>query len=387
MSSPIRLLVAGLRWPPEPFIRQLLAGLRTSGIHLTVAATTAPDPDEADGFARVAASSGLSLRAVAALGRRDPARLPTMIATTVTRSPQARPSVTLAAIRAARPDVIYLPWTATGVDLPVLFDLEVPVIVSCRGSQVNIAPWSPDRAALKEGLPGLFARAAAVHCVSTAIREEARHHGLDPGKATVIRPAVDLGRFPVVPPRQSGGPLELITIGTVSWRKATEDALLAVRRLVDEGMDVAYTIIGPEADGGAARHAVRDLGLDGRVRLAGPVPWDQIGAHIAGADLLVHSSLSEGIPNVVLEAMATGRPVVATDVGGMNEAVTDGVEGALVPTSDPAALAAAIAGLADPERRARLGRAGRARIEADFALARQVAAFGDLVERAAGGVR
>ena len=275
-----------------------------------------------------------------------------------------------------RADVVYLPWTATAVDRPDVFDLGPPVVVSCRGAQVNVAPWNPDRAALRAGLPAAFERAAAVHCVSDAIREEARQFGLDPAKATVIRPAVDLGRFRPSPLPGRG---HLVSIGRLQWRKGYEYALLAVRRLLDAGHTVTYDIVGEEADGGATRHAVHDLALTEVVRLVPPTGHGVVPAHLARADALLLPSLSEGIANAALEAMACGRPVVVTDCGGMTEAVDDGVEGRVVPVRDPAAMAEAVRDL-----RPSMGVAGRARVEVAHDLRDQVAAFARLFEEVAG---
>jgi glycosyltransferase involved in cell wall biosynthesis len=84
-------------------------------------------------------------------------------------------------------------------------------------------------------------------------------------------------------------------------------------------------------------------------------------------DVSVLPSLSEGFPNSLVEAMAAGRPVVATRVGGVPDAVADGVTGLLVPPATPALLAAALAELlADPARRAAMGAAGSARARALF---------------------
>ena len=281
-------------------------------------------------------------------------------------------------------DVLYLAWTAAAVDLPDVFAAGPPVVVSCRGAQVNVAPWNPDRAALRRGLPEAFARATAVHCVSDAILREATAFGLDPAKATVIRPAVDLGRFsPSSPP--AGSTLRLISVGRLQWRKGYEYALLAVRRLVDAGHRVTYEIVGDEADGGATRHAVHDLDLTAVVTLTPPVGRDEVAHRLRAADVLVLPSLSEGIANAALEAMASARPVVVTDCGGMAEAVTDGIEGRLVPTRDPAALADAIATLAgQPDRARSMGLAGRARVERAHDLRQQVDAFAALFSRAAG---
>jgi glycosyltransferase involved in cell wall biosynthesis len=97
------------------------------------------------------------------------------------------------------------------------------------------------------------------------------------------------------------------------------------------------------------------------------------------ADVLLHSSLSEGVPTVVLEAMACELPVVVTDVGGVSEAMSDGVEGFLAPARDAGALADALERLwSDPELRRRMGSAGRERVLSDFQLERQIDRFAAL---------
>jgi glycosyltransferase involved in cell wall biosynthesis len=123
-------------------------------------------------------------------------------------------------------------------------------------------------------------------------------------------------------------------------------------------------------------HTVADLGLEDHVSLRGRMTPDQLSRHLAQTDVLLHASVAEGIPNVVLEAMACAVPVVATDVGGLTEAMTDGVEGYVVEPRDPEQLAHALLRLArDPAMRARMGSAGRARIEAGATLDAQLQDF------------
>jgi glycosyltransferase involved in cell wall biosynthesis len=135
-------------------------------------------------------------------------------------------------------------------------------------------------------------------------------------------------------------------------------------------------------------HAIDELGLRDRVRLHGQVDSAVVLAHLQSADVLLHPSLSEGLPTVVLEAMACGLPVVVSECGGVREAVTDGVEGFVVPPRDPGRMAAALAELSrEPELRRRMGRAGRARVQRAFTLERQIDAFVDLYEQIVTGGR
>jgi glycosyltransferase involved in cell wall biosynthesis len=101
-----------------------------------------------------------------------------------------------------------------------------------------------------------------------------------------------------------------------------------------------------------------------------------------GLDCFVLPSLAEGISNTILEAMASGLPVIATDVGGNSDLVEHGNSGLVVPPANCEMLAAAIGQLAaDPERAAGMGRAGRSRAERRFSMVAMVAAYQDLYDR------
>jgi glycosyltransferase involved in cell wall biosynthesis len=130
-------------------------------------------------------------------------------------------------------------------------------------------------------------------------------------------------------------------------------------------------------DGPLAASLAGDLerrGLAGRVRLLGF--RSDIADLLAAADVFCLTSRREGAPRSILEAMAAGRAVVATDVGGVSELVAAGETGVLVPRDDPGAIASALAALlTDPERSTRLGRAGRERVRAQHTLDRAAAAI------------
>jgi sugar transferase (PEP-CTERM/EpsH1 system associated) len=115
-------------------------------------------------------------------------------------------------------------------------------------------------------------------------------------------------------------------------------------------------------------------GLSNQVRLLGN--RTDVAALLAEFDVFVLSSIAEGMPGVVLEAMAAGLPVVATAVGGVGEIVSSGATGKLVPAGDPKALAAALASyVLDDELRVRHGSAGRARVETRFSLQTMLASY------------
>jgi glycosyltransferase involved in cell wall biosynthesis len=279
-------------------------------------------------------------------------------------------------------DIVYIPWNSAAIGFLPLFDLGMPVVVSCRGSQVSVAPLNPERAVHKAGLTTIFKRAAAVHCVSEAIVADALLYGLDPSKADVIRPAVDPDFFyPSEQQSADRGRFRLITTGTLIWRKGYEYMLAALRRLHDQEIDAHLTIIGDGPERQRVLYTIHDLGLEQQVVLLGRLAPERVREQLWQADAFVLSSVSEGISNAVLEAMACGLPVVVTNCGGMREAVTDGVEGFVVPVRDAAALATALSRLsASSALRRQMGHAARNRIIAQFTLDQQVKQFVDLFE-------
>jgi glycosyltransferase involved in cell wall biosynthesis len=173
----------------------------------------------------------------------------------------------------------------------------------------------------------------------------------------------------------------VILIGQLRWMKGFEWALAATRAAVDRGVPMELDIlggdpgedIGERSERGRILHTVSDLGLDAHVHLRGLVGSAEVARRLRSCDALLLPSLDEGLPTVLLEAMASGVPFVATDCGGVSEAFTDGVEGFLVAPRDPQALADALERLwRDPDRRARMGEAGRARATSRFTLERQL---------------
>jgi len=286
-------------------------------------------------------------------------------------------------LRSTRPDVIHFEWNSAAIDhlaSPIVWTY--PVIISCRGTQVRVRPHvTPGYA---QQLRQTFDRARAVHCVCETIRNEAMELGLPADKAVVIYPAVDCTEFIPSSEARRVGPLCLLSVGALIWTKGVEYALLTMRRLLDEGISAHLEMIGAGRERERVLVAVRDMRLEGAVSLVGAATAPEVRAAMQRCDVFLHSSLSEGVSNAALEAMACGIPVVTSDAGGMHEAVRDGLDGFVVPVRDPSGAAAAVARLArDHDLRTNLGRNGRGRIVQRFRLEDHIAGFIELYERVA----
>lgn len=274
-------------------------------------------------------------------------------------------------------DVIYFPWNATAISYLGLFDLGIPVVISCRGSQINIRPHRQGQERYVSLLKQTLKKAAAVHCVSEDILSNAVVLGLDPGKAVVIHPAVDPDFFsPLSSDNPQNRPLKLITIGSLVWNKGYEYLLMAVKLLNDCRIFSELHIIGKGAELNRILFTAQDLDISSQVFLHGKLPPAEVIQQLQQSDIFVLSSLSEGISNAVLEAMSCSLPIVTTECGGMREAVQDGVQGLVVPVRDPESMAEAVQKLAlDPDLRKSMGRAGRERVLAEFNSQTQIEAF------------
>lgn len=391
-ENPLRILVAGIVWPPETFIERLIKEMVDAGAEITVACDQKPTAPwlphprlkwlsaplwRGSLVARLVRMILMIPRAVAK-GRSDIQLFRVHVKETQNWRARFYRWYQLLPFAGVRSDVIYFPWNSAAISYLPLFDLGCPVVLSCRGSQVNIAPLNPQRS-MKQSLLMTFQKAAAVHCVSEAIKCEAEQYGLEAEKAKVIRPAVNPDFFsPLHTSREAiqASVFRITMIGTFVWCKGYEYALQAIRELKDNGINVRLIILGDGPERQRVLYTINDLELNDVVELHGRNSPEYVREVLQRTDAFLLTSLSEGISNAVLEAMACGVPVVTTDCGGMREAVTNGVEGLVVPARDTSAIARALADLSEhPEVRLRMGVAGRQRIERSFALSQQVQDF------------
>ena len=212
-------------------------------------------------------------------------------------------------------------------------------------------------------------RVDGVVAISQAIGDLLTQAGVDPRKIRRIPSGIDPERFKNCRSRQDGSN-RVKTIGCLAGldaRKGQRFLLEAAALLKAQGFNLRYQLAGDGPLRSELENHVTRLGLRDEVSFLGFVA--DAAAFLADIDLFVMPSLFEGLGVAVLEAMAAGKPVVATRVGGLTESVIDGVTGILVPPSSAAALARAIAQLAQaPASAAEMGRHGRERVLQHFTL-------------------
>lgn len=209
--------------------------------------------------------------------------------------------------------------------------------------------------------------------------------GVHSGKVVLNHNGVDLATW--CPVRREGfDPPRLVCVARLTSLKGHDLLLRALAVLHERGVGPPLTLVGDGILREELEALAGRLDLAGQIRFCGALDQAGVRHELAAADVFCLASLSEGSPGAVLEAMATGLPVVGTAVNGISDAVRDGVTGALVRDRTPAAFAVALEAVltAVPERRAAMGAAARRRVEHSFSEAAMVQRRLDLYRRVAG---
>lgn len=216
-------------------------------------------------------------------------------------------------------------------------------------------------------LPDKARRAAFVVCISDFARSQLQAF-LDPDewpKLETVPLGVDPDRFKPAPAKADDpeAPLRIVTVGRLAPVKGQAVLLDALAELARRGIEARLTIAGDGPVRGQLERRTDGLGLRDRVEFAGAVGHSRLGELYAAADVFCSSSFAEGLPTVLMEAMATGLPTVATRIMGVPELVEHEVTGLLVPPARPDLLADALERLAShPEERRAMGEAGRRKV-------------------------
>jgi glycosyltransferase involved in cell wall biosynthesis len=272
-----------------------------------------------------------------------------------------------------RPDIVHVhagvgweglpaPYAARSAGVPVILRTEhLPYLLTERRHR----RWHSELLPLLRGLV----------CVSESSRRTYEDAGAAPSLLHVIRNGVE-PRAPVLgraEARRRLGVAEaapvLLTVARMSAQKGHADLLAAAPHILAAEPEARFVWVGTGPLMVRLRAQIEAAGLSHAVLMLGR--RDDVADLMAASDLLVLPSLFEGLPLVLLEAMAAGLPALATRVPGSADAIRDGEHGTLVPPGDPSGLAEAIIRLLeDPARRALLASAGRSRFESEFTAAR-----------------
>jgi teichuronic acid biosynthesis glycosyltransferase TuaC len=223
-----------------------------------------------------------------------------------------------------------------------------PLVVTARGTDVNLIPqYRVPRLLIRWAL----GRANASIGVSGALVERLRALGGEDSRLHVMRNGVDLNRFHAMPAAAvraqlgiTGSPV-ILTVGNLHEHKGQRLTVQAFALLRQHFPGASLWVVGDGPDKSAIAQDAQRLGLADAVHLVGPVPNTELVRWYSAADLSVLASSREGWPNVLLESMACGTPVVASAVGGVAEIVREPAVGTVVPERTAQAFAAAMQGL------------------------------------------
>jgi glycosyltransferase involved in cell wall biosynthesis len=195
-------------------------------------------------------------------------------------------------------------------------------------------------------------------------------------KLRVVHCGIDCDRFDAEPAPGGSGRLDVLFVGRLVADKGPQLALEAVHLARAQGRDARLTLVGDGPERNRLERRASELGLGDVVSFEGSVGQDRIRDYYSECDVFCLPSFAEGVPIVLMEAMAMRRPVVTTTVMGIPELVEDGENGLLVRPGRVDELADAMIRLADePDLRVRLGAAGRRRVMGDFEIGRSAQAL------------
>ena len=285
-------------------------------------------------------------------------------------------------------------WVVPGGAIAAAARPALPLVVSLHGSDVFVAERN---AAVGMAARRVFRRAGFVTACSGDLAARAERLGAPSDRLEVVPYGVDVERFRPdateretlrarvrAEPRQ---PL-LFAAGRLVRKKGFEYLIDALPQIASEWRPVLAIAGGGDLEAELRERAAR-AGVADRVVFLGDLPQDAVGKWFAAADVAVAPSVRDdsgnvdGLPNTVLEALASAAPLVATSAGGISSVVTDGRTGLLVPERDPAAIARAIERLLrDPAAAAALGSAARASVESRFGWRNTAARFVEAYDRA-----
>lgn len=273
--------------------------------------------------------------------------------------------------------------------LPFIQASPGPVVVSFHGADVGVDAGNP---AWREALQGVFRSSALILARSESLLDGLRELGCPPEKLRLQRTGIPLDAWPFVPRTvPEDGAWHFVQACRLVPKKGLRTTLRAFTEIAEKFPRARLTLAGDGPLREELEKGAEAAGLADRVSFPGFLEQGKLRELVYGSHVFFHPSETpadgnrEGVPNALLEAMASGLPVLATRHGGIPEAVTDGVSGFLTEEGDFRALASAAIGLLEnPEQLAAMGAAAHAEVERKFERSRQTAILEGYYDEACG---
>jgi colanic acid/amylovoran biosynthesis glycosyltransferase len=274
--------------------------------------------------------------------------------------------------------------------LPLLRTWKKPSIVSFHGADVTVDMNKP---AYREATQQMLDMVKLVLVRSESLRHAVIDLGCDPNKIELQRTGIPLDEFPYrgrsFPSRSGGGEWRFVQAGRLIEKKGFPITLRAFARFLSQYPNAILTIAGEGPLLKLLQNLARELGIEGRVSFTGFVSQEQLREIYYASHIFLHPSQTghdgnqEGVPNAMLEAMASGLPVFATRHGGIPEAIKNGVSGMLVSERDDEELAGALLDAAqDHSFLSRIAHSGAQSVRKNFDLFAQAQHLEEIYLRA-----
>jgi colanic acid/amylovoran biosynthesis glycosyltransferase len=266
-------------------------------------------------------------------------------------------------------DIIHLQWISMGEHFSWLKQFyKAPIIGSARGSQVTIYPIT--RTGFIDSLHKSIQSLDYIHCVSEDICQICKERGATENQLFVNYNGTDLTQFSMKENIEYNfDQLELVSTGTLMWRKGYLYQLLILKKLIEKGVSVRLTIIGSGHEYESLLYTAETLGIGNNIILKGQLAHDEVKFTLHKSHIYLSTSIAEGLANSVMEASACGVVPVVFQCEGMSEVVNDGKTGYVVPFGDIDTMAARILHLYQRQSKlANMSKNARKKIENELNL-------------------
>ncbi|QAA81366.1 glycosyltransferase family 4 protein [Aequorivita sp. H23M31] len=252
-----------------------------------------------------------------------------------------------------KPDIIHVQWLkAYGFFKPFKSILSSKIILSLRGVQLSVSSFLYPK--YRELTIEATNHAAIIHSISDDLTNKLMEINPDvKNKILKINPAIDLNFFTLPSAKLNRGknkPLKIISVCRLYWIKGLEYAIIALKEVIDDGIDFEYTIVGSGDMKEELQFLIYDLNLDSNIKMVGDLSPKEVREYLKTSDVFLLPSVEEGFSNAVIEAQALGLPCLVSDTEGLKENIEHGKTGFVFKRRNSTEIAEYIKRFVDMER-------------------------------------